>query len=330
MRSETLEESLQKAKINTIIFDSFIKADSVLNQKGYQNIACAISGGADSDIILDICERVAPNKTTYVWFDTGLEYQATKDHLTYLENRYGVQIIRQRAKTPVPLGVKTYGAPFLSKFVSEMMSRLQQHDFDWKDRPYEEQLNHFDRCKSAMKWFSNARGITKTHKWDIKQNKWLREFLIENPPDFQVSDMCCKGAKKDISHEFVKQNGIDLLILGIRKAEGGVRAGAYKSCFNENAGTYFPIFWYTNPDREEYEQIFNINHSKCYTEYGLKRTGCAGCPFGRDFESELRIIEKYEPQLYKACNYIFGKSYEYTRKYQEFRRKMEELKSKVS
>lgn len=65
-----------------------------------------------------------------------------------------------------------------------------------------------------------------------------------------------------------------------------------------------------------------MGQSKCYTEYGLKRTGCAGCPFGRDFEYELEVIQKYEPKLYKAVNNIFGDSYEYTRKYREFVKKM--------
>ena len=45
---------------------------------------------------------------------------------------------------------------------------------------------------------------------------------------------------------------------------------------------------------------------------------CAGCPFGRDFEFELEVIEKYEPKLYRAVNNIFGDSYAYTRKYREF------------
>ena len=59
-------------------------------------------------------------------------------------------------------------------------------------------------------------------------------------------------------------------------------------------------------------------HSRCYTAYGLKRTGCAGCPFGRDFEYELEVIKEHEPKLYRAVNTIFGSSYEYTRKYREF------------
>lgn len=65
-------------------------------------------------------------------------------------------------------------------------------------------------------------------------------------------------------------------------------------------------------------------HSECYGGYGLKRTGCAGCPFGREFEFELDVIKNHEPKLYSSVNSIFGKSFEYTRKYREFREKMNE------
>lgn len=85
---------------------------------------------------------------------------------------------------------------------------------------------------------------------------------------------------------------------------------------------YRPLFWYKNNDKDCYDAAYAIEHSSCYTEYGLKRTGCAGCPFGRDFEYELEVIEKYEPKLYKAVNNIFGNSYEYTRKYKQFCKEM--------
>ena len=76
-------------------------------------------------------------------------------------------------------------------------------------------------------------------------------------------------------------------------------------------------------DKKEYEEYYGVIHSKCYTEYGLKRTGCCGCPFGRDFEDELRVIQEYEPKLYKAVTNIFNDSYEYTREYRKFRQNME-------
>lgn len=75
--------------------------------------------------MLDICERFSPHQVHYIWFDTGIEYQATKDHLVYLEQKYDIQIERVRAKLPVPLGNKKHGSPFISKQVSEYIDRLQ-------------------------------------------------------------------------------------------------------------------------------------------------------------------------------------------------------------
>lgn len=81
----------------------------------------SISGGADSDMMLDMIMALDPGKNYqnseihYTWFDTGIEYTATKQHLKALEEKYGITIERRRAKTPVPIGCKTWGLPFISK-----------------------------------------------------------------------------------------------------------------------------------------------------------------------------------------------------------------------
>ena len=99
----------------------------------------------------------------------------------------------------------------------------------------------------------------------------------------------------------------------------------YKSCFScspQTVDQYRPLFWYSDADKRDYEHAFDIKHSDCYTKYGFRRTGCVGCPFALDLMDNLKITEQYEPQLYKACTSIFGKSYEYTKQYREFRRRM--------
>lgn len=79
------------------IVDSFVKANSVINNPCYETILCSISGGSDSDVMLDLIHRVDLNKKVkYVWFNTGLEYQATKEHLDYLEQKYNITIERER------------------------------------------------------------------------------------------------------------------------------------------------------------------------------------------------------------------------------------------
>lgn len=315
-----LEDILKICPKNSTVINNIIKCYHKVNSNIYQKISIAISGGRDSDDMLDICWLCDnEGKAVYVWCDTGLEYQATKDHLKYLEEKYGIEIIRTKAIKPIPVACREYGQPFMSKMVSEYISRLQRHNFDFTDGSFEELYKKYPKCKIALMWWCNYNEGDSV--FNIKRNKWLKEFMVANPPTFKISNKCCQYAKKDVMKKYLKENPVDLHMVGVRKAEGGARATAYKSCFDQNVGSYDnyrPLFWYTDKDELEYEKARNITHSKCYTKYGLKRTGCAGCPYGKDFEQELKIIEEHEPKLFKAVNKIFGDSYEYTRRYREF------------
>lgn len=306
------------------IYDSFIVTNNKLGQ--YDKIVCSVSGGSDSDIMLDICVKLDVDKRIkYVWFNTGLEYEATKKHLTYLENKYGITIEREKAVKPIPICCREYGQPFLSKQISEFIYRLQRNGFKWEDKSYDELIREYPNCKSALKWWCNRYDKRKNgseSSFNINYYKHLKEFMVLNPPEFPISPKCCYYAKKKVAERFKKTNDIELSLVGVRKAEGGARATAYKTCFSpsENGpNEYRPIFWYKNETKKIYEETYNVTHSDCYTVYGMDRTGCAGCPFGKYFEKELDILEKYEPKLYRAVNKIFGKSYEYTRKYKEFK-----------
>ena len=325
-KAQSLDELLANCPENQIVGDNLVRAWSKINNPKYKKIVCSISGGADSDVMLDIVWKCDKNNIIeFVWFDTGLEYQATKEHLKYLEEKYGIEIKPYRAIKPIPTTCKQYGQPFLSKYVSDMIQRLQRHNFGWEDGTYNDLAIKYPKCKGALKWWCNVNG--NSSHFNIQRNKWLKEFMILNPPQFKISNKCCQYAKKDVVHKVIKENDFDLEITGIRRSEGGIRATSYKSCFDNNDdGTYDryrPLFWYSDSDRKEYEKQNEIIHSRCYTEYGLTRTGCAGCPFGKEFEDELLVIEKYEPKLFKAVNNIFGDSYEYTRTYKNFCEEMD-------
>ena len=326
-KANTIEELLNGCPDNQIIQDSLVKSWAVINNDKYdKRLVCSISGGSDSDIMLDIvykCDK--DNKVDYVWFDTGLEYQATKDHLEYLERKYEITFIRKRPKIPIPKSCKEYGQPFISKNVSEFMMRLQRHNFKWEDEPFDVLYNKYPKCKSALQWWCNYK---QSDNFNIRRNKYLKEYIIQNNPTFKISNKCCKYAKKDLIHKLLKEEDYDLNILGVRKAEFGVRTIAYKNCFDESDeyDNFRPIFWYKDSDKEDYKKAYGIVYSDCYSIYGLERTGCCGCPYGRDFENELNVINEFEPKLYKAVNNIFKDSYEYTRKYKEFRKAMENIR----
>lgn len=289
----------------------------------YDNIACAVSGGSDSDIMVDMVVKLDKDrKVKYVFFDTGIEYAATKKHLDFLETKYDIIIERVRATKTVPASCMEHGIPWFSKYVSDMMGRLQHNGFQWEDDSFEVLIKKYPRCTTALKWWCNANGASSG--FNISRNKLMKEFIMSHPPQFKISDKCCKYAKKMPSEKYCKDNGIDLLLLGLRRSENGIRSKAYKSCFSEKEmrSEWRPLFWITNEEKLDYKTHNNITFSDCYEVYGLKRTGCFGCPFASGFENELALIERYEPHLFLAANNIFGKSYEYMRMYRKFKEEM--------
>lgn len=322
----SIEEILEQCPDNLEIFDSFIITHNKL--QNYDDVMVSISGGADSDIVIDILSKMNENvNIQYVFFDTGLEYEATKKHLDFLESKYNVKIKRVKAIKPIPTCCRLYGQPFLSKQVSEYIERLQKHGFTFADESFDVLLKKYPKCKVALKWWCNEWG--ENSRFNISQHKYLKEFMVANPPTFSISNKCCTYAKKKVATKVKNDMCCDLSITGLRKNEGGVRSTAYKNCFSDNSGKNAPdefrvIFWYTNETKKIYESHYNIQHSECYSKYGLQRTGCAGCPYGRNFEQELKIIEEHEPKLFKAVCKIFKQSYEYTRKYRDYRKMCEE------
>jgi 3'-phosphoadenosine 5'-phosphosulfate sulfotransferase (PAPS reductase)/FAD synthetase len=320
-----IKDIIKDAPDNFVIQGALCRCYEII--ESHSKIICLISGGADSDVVLDMIIRCGGAEITdFVFIDTGLEYEATRDHLKFLEEKYGIVIHRKRAVKSIPTCVREYGVPFWSKYASEMIYRLQLHDFQWEDEPYEVLMRRYPNCKTALGWWCN---ISKgTSMYTIDRAPFLKEFMIQNPPTFKISNKCCDYAKKKTSAEFQKHKGYDLCCIGVRKSEGGIRV-THKTCFYEREGTnqFMPIFWLSDTDKAEYCDHYEITHSRCYTEYGLQRTGCFGCPFGKRFEEELLGIESYEPRLLKAANSIFGQSYEYTRKYLAFRDEMKQKQS---
>ena len=307
--------------INPHISGAFFKAIGYLDES--KKAVVSVSGGSDSDVVVDFINQCGfGQKVQYVFFDTGLEYDATLSHLDYLEDRYEISIDRVKAYRSIPHCCKTYGVPFISKQVSEFIYRLQKHDFDWRDGSYDELIKDYPMCESALKWWTNSHEDV---MMNISRRKYLKEFLLEYPPNFRVSNKCCAYAKKKTAEKYNLDNNINMVITGIRKAEGGVRSKAYSSCFSEGKGIsqYRPIFWFTNQDKEEYCKMYSVKHSDCYEKYGLCRTGCAGCPYGKEYLFERDVLCKYEPKLYRVTESIFSDAYNHTQKYMEFRSERE-------
>lgn len=306
--------------------------------KDKEKIMVGYSGGSDSDMILDLFTyHNLLDKITFVFFDTGIELQATKTHIDE-KIAEGINIIKLRAKKPIPLCTKKYGQPFISKYVSEMLERLQNHNFDFINHgslEYFELEKLYPKCLSALRWWSNYYGskydINKKNQSDydkpekssfnIARKRYLKEFILKYGLNFRVSNKCCKYAKKETSKIFEKEFKPDILITGVRKSEGGARATKYKHCFipKEKTSVWMPILWWKDDFKQKYKEHRNIELSDAYEVYNLKRTGCAGCPFAFDLKKERDMLKKYEPQLSKAVENIFKDSYLCTEKFNEYR-----------
>lgn len=306
------------------IADAATKFRSVLET--HRKALVSISGGADSDVMLDMCERVRGGTgcdVTYAFIDTGIEYEATKRHVEWLEARYGVTIKRCRADKTIPVSCKEHGSPFLSKYISDCVWRLQQAGFRWEDEPLEVLEARYPNTRKALRWWCDDYSRTdEPGYYDIGSMPFLKEFMMENPPWFPISDKCCHHAKKRVSERVVSESGCDVRILGLRRSEGGIRAKRGGGCFRVGKpDSYFPLFWMSDADRRLYEERFGIRHSACYRQWGFRRTGCVGCPFNRNAERDLDIAQAFEPGVVSVARMVFADSYEYTKQYREFRRR---------
>ena len=205
---------------NRTIFKYLMVTRNKLKQ--HKRIAVSVSGGSDSDIILDLIELVKPHdgcgEIRYIFFDTGLEYDATLRHLAETEQIYGITVERIKSRKTIPAACREHGVPFICKDVSEMLYRLQKHGFDWLDLPENATTEKYGRCKSALDWYFCRRppSASGKSKYDIKRFKRLREFIMANPPDFDISDKCCDYAKVSVAKNFDKEFMPDLKINGMR------------------------------------------------------------------------------------------------------------------
>ena len=317
---------LDGAPGNLTILDALGKCLQLV--RNHEKIMVAISGGADSDIMADLFVRCGGrDKVTFIFYNTGLEYEATKRQLRFLEEKYGVKIEVIQPIKPIPLCVREHGVPFWSKYVSEMIMRLQRHGFQWEDEPFDVLYAKYPRCRTGLRWWCNDWQTENgsPSRLNIEWVRGLKEFLIAHPPSFKISPKCCHYAKKEPAKKYAAAGAFDMEAYGVRKAEGGQRAVGHSTCFSASlagADQYRPLFWFTDADKAEYDAHYGVEHSDCYKVWGMKRTGCAGCPFGKEFEQELALAEKYEPKFHRAMLKVFGVSYDYTRQFLEFRKNL--------
>jgi len=313
--------------------------------KQHPNATCSYSGGADSDILIDLietCRKLLPSlpPVKYVFFNTGLEMKATRDHVKATAEKYKVEIEEVRPKINIVQATRKYGIPFVSKIMSKGLGEWQKkkiplsiaEEYDQaedKEAKRKELKERYPNCESVINFLCccNSKGEPRPNiQLVINSSKYMRDFIGECPPDFQISAKCCDYCKKQVAHRV--QENYEMIITGERRDEGGMRSVPRKDnttlCFTETAqGQYRlrPLYYVSDKDKEWYKETHKIRYSDAYEVYGLTRTGCCGCPISYKAVDDLEKIGKYEPQITKAAWAIFGDSYRYRQKYNEYKAK---------
>lgn len=324
----------------------------------HPNAICSYSGGADSDILIDVIERT---RTTfdlppikYVFFNTGLEMEATKRHVKETAEKYGIEIEEVRPKINIVKATREHGVPFVSKIMSAGLEGWQKKGIplsiadeyaqaEDKAAKRQELKERYPKCETTINFICccNSKGEPRPNiQLVINANKYMLDFIKECPPDFPISAKCCDYCKKQLAHRV--QKGYEMIITGERRDEGGLRSVPRSEQWNETNTMCFaetsdgqyrfrPLYYVTDKDKAWYKDYYGITYSDAYEVYGLTRTGCCGCPISYKAVDDLEKIRPYEPNVVKAAWNIFGKSYEYRQKYVAYKeqRKVEDKRNKA-
>lgn len=320
----------------------------------HPNSICSYSGGADSDIMIDLIEtarKIVPSlpKVKYVFFNTGLEMKATKDHVKEVAEKYGVEIETVRPKINIVQATRKYGVPFVSKIMSGGLDEWQKKgvplsiadEYDQAEDKHakrQELRERYPKCESLINFLCccNKDGEPRPNiQLVINSSKYMKDFISEYPPDFKISAKCCDYCKKQIAHSV--QKNYEMIITGERRDEGGMRSVPRSDntslCFTETANGQYrlrPLYYVSDKDKAWYKETYGIRYSDAYEVYGLTRTGCCGCPISYKAVEDLKAIEPYEPNVVKAAWNIFGDSYRYRAKYNEYKANRMQKKKKMS
>ena len=313
----------------------------------HPNAICAYSGGSDSDIMLHLIEEVRHTfdlpPIKYCFFNTGLEMEAIKRHVREVREKYNVDIAEYRPRKNVVIATREHGQPFVSKIMSAGLEAVQRKNIplsiadeyaeaEDKVAKRQELRERYPKSEQAINFLCccNSKGEPRPDiQLVINSSKYMLDFIKENPIPFKVSNKCCTYCKKQLAHDV--QKGYDMVITGERRDEGGMRSVPRKDntslCFSQAANGQYrlkPLYYVSDADKAWYKDYHGIRYSDAYEVYGLKRTGCCGCAISAKAVEELERIRPYEPNLVKAAWNIFGDSYRYRAKYNEYKAKRRE------
>ena len=187
-------------------FDA-IQGIIITRLKQHPNAICSYSGGADSDILIDLIERTRAmyngacgrevlKPVKYVFFNTGLEMAATKRHVKETAEKYGVEIEEVRPKVNIVTASRQHGIPFVSKIMSAGLEGWQRKGIplsiadeyaqaEDKAAKRKELKERYPKCESTINFLCccNSAGEPRPNiQLVINSSKYMLDFIREYPP----------------------------------------------------------------------------------------------------------------------------------------------------
>ena len=240
----------------------------------FNNYFLAYSGGKDSHFLYwFIKEFLHDERIEIVGVNTGFEIPEIRERI--MRNS---DIVLHPSMKRNEIKEK-YGIPCYSKQQDEYIHRYQTGS----------------RTENTMKAIMGENVF-------FNLNKSARENLLSGKLH-KVSNKCCLYIKEKPMIDYAKQTG-KKAIIGVRQSESKTRKAKYETCLQSN-GNFAPIYDFSDVLIEDIYKAYDIEIPNCYIY--VQRTGCAGCPYGRNCEKELALLP--EQQRRKAIDY-FKESYD--------------------
>lgn len=271
------------------LFDRLNVIKDTITNYGDDKFYLSFSGGKDSTILHRMLDMAVPNnRIPRVFIDTGIEYSAIKTFVCSLANEDDRFTI-VKPKKPIKSVLERYGYPFKSKEHSCKIGCSQKGS----------------QSKSVLHYLASddRYGCPKKLLYQARKDCGLR-----------ISDKCCYELKKRPAHDYEKQSGKTIAILGLRIQEGGLRK-SHKGCIVLDAKGRMRKFKPLNVVSDEFEKWFVKEYGVklCelyYPPYGFERTGCKGCPYALNLQEELEVMARLMPNERKQCELIWKPVYD--------------------
>ena len=278
-----------------LLQDRIQKIRQIINKYGEENFYLSFSGGKDSTVLSELVDMaISNNQIPRVYANTGIELNMIRDFVFDMQ-KADDRVVIIKPSMPIKPMLERDGYPFKSKMHSSMVARYQSKGMDYKSvRAYA----GVENTLSGKPMFNPCPKILK--------------YQFEGNIPLKISDKCCLNLKENPINQWSKENNRPYGILGIMRDEGGRRYDAQCLAFKSNKLWHFqPLSPITKDWETWFIEEYGIKICDIYKEpYNFKRTGCKGCPFAKDLQYELDILEQFFPDERKQCEIIWKPVYD--------------------